>query len=112
MAFAPNLTAGISSNVPQNVPIAVRTGSAITTECSEFVEKLQQRRQDQRLDAVQVSRLRQGGTRNNRYSLSEWNHSKRRREQRRRRQRAQHRQPDPHRSQFSSTQAQAGAICT
>src|SRR5262249_22102508 len=37
IAVAPRLAAGTSFNVPPNVPIAVRTGSANTTECCEFM---------------------------------------------------------------------------
>jgi hypothetical protein len=39
MAVAPSSTAGISFNMPPNVPMAVRTGSAITIEYVDVMER-------------------------------------------------------------------------
>src|ERR1700739_1360398 len=39
MAAAPSSTVGISFRVPPNVPMAVRTGSTITTECFDLMRK-------------------------------------------------------------------------
>jgi len=38
MAVGPSATAGTSFNVPPNVPMAVRGGSPITTECFDVME--------------------------------------------------------------------------
>src|SRR6201987_3058109 len=48
MAVAPSSTAEISFNAPPNVPMAVRTGSAITIECFDVMENLRREHAQER----------------------------------------------------------------